>query len=96
MGLKPQNIIQAAEADLQRKRRNAEEAEFKDHAYEPYAFHRNHVRRTSSPRELLILALMDPWVAANTAKANTRMIYDNAPLLVEAIRLTDAAPQGCL
>lgn len=85
-GLKPQNIVQAAEADFIRVRRNAEEAKHKDHSYEPYAFHRKHVRQADTVRGLLLLALMDPAVAINTSKDNTRMIYQNAPLLVDALR----------
>lgn len=85
--LKPQNIIQAAAADLRRKARNAEQAKFQDHAYEPYAFHRTHVRRAISARELVLLALMDGPVADKTAKDNTRLIYGNARLLVDTMKL---------
>lgn len=60
MPLKPQNIVQAAEADLARQRRNAEQAKYRDHSYEEYAFHRNHVRRARTPQGLMLLALMDP------------------------------------
>jgi hypothetical protein len=89
MGLKPQNIVQAAEADMKRALRNAEQValskEFKVH-YEPYAFHRDHVRRAfNDPRALMLLALMDPMV--KTAKENTKLIYGDAALLLEAIRL---------
>lgn len=91
--LKPQNIVQAAEADMKRALRNAEQValskQFKV-SYEPYAFHRDHVRRAfNSPRELIILALMDPAAAERTAKENTKLIYGNAALLVEAIRCVD-------
>lgn len=87
-GLRPQNIVQAAEADLARQRRNAEQAKYRDHAYEEYAFYRKHVRRATSPHGLLVLALMDPAAAEKTAKHNTQMIYGNARLLVDAIRMT--------
>lgn len=86
--LKPQNIIQAAAADLVRKRRNAEQANYRDHAYEQYAFHRAHVRRATSACGLVLLALMDGPAANKTAKANTRMIYGNARLLVDAMKMT--------
>lgn len=89
MPLKPQNIVQAAQADFARARRNAEQAKYKDHSYEPYAFHRRHVRRARSPHDLMLLALMDPAAAMKTAKANTRMIYDNAGLLLQALRQCD-------
>lgn len=93
MALKPQNLVQAAKADLIRKRRNIGSAELnRSHLeyspYEQYAFHRKHVRHAGDARELLLLALMDPAVAAKTAKHNTRLIYGDARLLVEAIRLS--------
>lgn len=84
MPLKPQNIVQAAEADLRRATRNAEQAKYRDHSYEEYAFHRKHVRRARSAHDLMVLALMDP--AVKTIKSNTLMIYGNAGLLLSAIR----------
>lgn len=91
MPLKPQNIVQAAEADLARQRRNAEQAKHRDASYEPYAFHRKHVRRAMGVRDLMVLALMDPMVAEKTAKHNTRMIYGDARLLLDAIRIANTA-----
>jgi hypothetical protein len=88
MGLKPQNIMQAADADIARSLRNAHNAamskQFKV-TYEQYAFHRNHVRRADTARELIVLALMDPII--KTAKKNTRLIYGDGRLLVDAARL---------
>lgn len=84
--LKPQNIVQAAEADLGRSRHNAEEAKFNNPTYEPYAFHRIHARRAVSAHELILLALMDPMV--KTAKPNTKLIYGDAQLLLAALRIT--------
>ena len=86
MPLKPQNIIQAAEADLQRRQRNNAEAKTDRPQYEQYAFHREHVRRSATVLDLIRLALMNPTIADNTIKKNTRMIYGNAALLIEAIR----------
>lgn len=89
--LKPQNLVQAAEADMKRALRNAEHAfnakEFSGIGYEEHAFHRDHVRRADTASELLLLALMNPTV--KTAKPNTRLIYGNAQLLIEAIRAAD-------
>jgi hypothetical protein len=100
MGLKPQNIVQAAEADLKRQRRNLRRAELMPFglaedgvSYEPYAFHRKHVRRVHAVRELILLALMDSNTGAKTAKPNTRLIYGDARLLVDAIKLTPAEDQ---
>ena len=86
MGLKSQNIVQAAEADLNRKRHNRSEAELENPSYEHYAFHRKHVRRAEDAKTLITLALMDPIV--KTTKPNTLLIYGDARLLVEAIRVT--------
>lgn len=86
MPLKPINIVQAAEADIERAIRNAREAEFRDPQYEEYAFHRKHARKAETAHELILLALMDPMV--KTAKPNTKLIYGNAALLVAALRLT--------
>lgn len=84
--LKPQNIVQAAEADLKRAARNVERAFAEQAGYEPYAFHRKHVRRAGTANELLLLALMDPTIAEKTVKPNTRMIYRDARLLLDAIK----------
>lgn len=89
MPLKPQNIIQAAQADMARSGRNAERAENKDHEYEHYAFHRKHVRRAHTPAELIRLALMDPWIAQKSAKPNTRLIYGDGLLLVQALKVAE-------
>lgn len=91
--LKPVNIVQAAEADLKRKVRNAAQArqrfEYAGEPYEAYAFHRTHVRRADSAQALLVLALMNPQPAAKSAKKNTKIIYGNAELLVAAVRLSN-------
>lgn len=86
--LKPQNIVQAAEEDFKRKRRNGQEAEYADPHYENFAFHRKHVHAAKSARELLILALMNPQVVGKTNKANMRLIYGDAQLLLAAIRIS--------
>jgi hypothetical protein len=84
--LKPQNLIQAADADLRRIKRNSVEAEYVDPHYEHYAFYRKHVHAAKSARELMIFALMEPHVCARTNKANMKLIYGNARLLIEAIK----------
>jgi hypothetical protein len=90
-GLKPQNLIQAAEADFDRRTNNLNVN--RGH-YQQYAFHRDHVARAMSVRELLILALMSPPLKTkdgetflDTVKPNTRLIYGNAQLLLAAIRM---------
>lgn len=104
MPLKPQNIVQAAEADLVRRRRNMERAKEPEPwttraegSMEPYAFHRNHVRKATSALELIELALAHPDIVLGkhgegeelneepkSAKANTLMIYRDVELLTEA------------
>lgn len=97
MSLKPQNIIQAADADLRRLIRNkdANRGARQGGSFEHYAFHRAHVRRAKSTKRLLLLALMHPplkvyedgSVSLQTRKFNTRMIYGNAGLLVAALKM---------
>lgn len=96
MVLRPGSVLAAAEADLRRRARNAETASARvaspndaSEAYEPYAFHRNHVRRAIDARELLTLALMDPLPGLQSDKDNTRLIYGNARLIASAIQLTE-------
>lgn len=86
--LKPVNVLQAAQADFGRKRRNAEQAAYRDHSYEPYAFHRFHVRKAVDAGDLLVRALMDPQPGMASDKFNTRLIYGNGALLVAAIGLS--------
>jgi hypothetical protein len=92
MSLKPQNLIQAAQADFDRRTRNLSVQHGK---FEAYAFHRKHVAEAMSAKELLILALMNPPLRTNnegdiwldTTKPNTKLIYGNAQLLLAAIRM---------
>lgn len=84
--LKPQNIVQAAEADLRRRKHNTMEAQLDSPAYEPYAFHRAHVRRARDVKALLTLAIMCPAPGRTSDKHNTRMIYGDTALLVAALR----------
>ena len=81
-----QKRLQAAEADLQRRQRNNAEAKTYRPQYEQYAFHREHVRRSATVLDLIRLALMNPTLPTKRSKKNTRMIYGNAALLLEAIR----------
>lgn len=115
MSLRPQNLIQAALADLKRREHNeAVYAGLKHGEIEQFAFHRKHVERSESAGELLLLALMDYGVLRTkdllwtektakytsqigtvrkpagqlmTAKKNTKIIYSDGALLIEALRL---------
>lgn len=95
MKLRPANVIQAAQADMKRRMRNSEIGVARgDHhagdAYEPYAFHRDHVRRAIDPYDLLIRALMDPTRGLESDKTNTRLIYRDAALLLQAIKMCNS------
>jgi len=90
MSLKPQNLIQAAEADLRRRERNV--ARHKGLPLggfglktEQYAFHAPHVRRARDAKHLLEMALKRPGAASKSTKRNTRLIYGDAALLAHAI-----------
>lgn len=93
MSLKPQNIVQAAEADLKREARNIRRASLlavgqtDGTGYEEYAFHRKHVRKAVMPSSLIVMALMDPTPGLESHKDNTRLIYGDAQLLIAAIRI---------
>jgi hypothetical protein len=88
MSLKPQNLIQAAEADLKRRGRNKDR--YEGDPVEQFAFHREHVRRAKSASHLIVMALMNPAIARDSAKFNTRLIYGDTALLLQAARMVAA------
>lgn len=83
--LKPSSVVQAAQADMRRRERNAVEAQTDTPSYEQFAFHRDHVRKAVDPQDLLIRALMEPGRGLASAKYNTRLIYGDAGVLLAAI-----------
>lgn len=84
VSLKPQNVVQAAEADLRlRARKSADEAA----AVEPYAFHRDHVRLAKNARHLIALAAGAPALGVASGKYATRLIYESAALLRDALAI---------
>lgn len=56
-GLKPGSVVQAAEADLKRRVYNMQKP--RPNEYQHYAFHRKHVIKAETPRELIEMALKD-------------------------------------
>lgn len=64
MPLKPQNIVQAAEADLKRRALNVEIDNDRRNGYNgkfhQYAFHRDHVNQASDVRDLITRAIESP------------------------------------
>lgn len=77
-GLKPVNIIQAAEADLRLKQRK------KDGFREPgelYSFARKHVQRAKDAGQLVAFAYFDPDAASSTDKKSTYIVYSDRELL---------------
>jgi hypothetical protein len=88
MVLKPSSLVQAAQADMRRRARNAETAKtLGTQSYEPFAFHRTHVRKAVDAEDLLVRALMEPGLGRASGKYNTRLIYSNGELLLKAIHL---------
>jgi len=92
MSLLPQNVLQAAEADLMRRIRNKATAQRR--TFEPYAFQRDHVRRAKTIRQLLVTALMQPQLGLRSKKRNTKLLYGDGALLVRALRLLQAQYGG--
>lgn len=84
--LKPQNVLQAAEADLMRRYRNKRYVGTRAKAFEPYAFHRDQVRAAKTIKQLVRSALMCPDKGLKSKKKNTRMLYADGALLVAALR----------
>ncbi len=80
-GLKPRNIVQAAEEDFKRKVHNkiADRTDLQH-----YAFHRKHVKKAKSVAQLLTLALAESELGCASGKSNTRLIYRDLPTLQAA------------
>jgi hypothetical protein len=85
MSLLPQKVLQAAEADLMRRIRNKACAQ--RGTFELYAFHREHIRKAKTIRQLVVTALMQPELGMRSKKRNTRMLYGDGALLVKALRM---------
>lgn len=79
--LKPGSIVGAAAADLvlARKKREGDANRFA-----PYSFHRDHVRASDDPIDLIALAMKEPELGAGSGKRCTREIYSNVDLLAAA------------
>jgi hypothetical protein len=85
--LKPSTVVQAAEEDIRRHRRNKEAAEDGDLSFEQFAFHRKHVRKAVDALDLLVRAYVEPGVGLSSAKYNTWLLYSSEQLLQDAIDL---------
>lgn len=92
MELKPSMVVQAAEEDIRRHRRNKQEAEFGG-PFEHFAFHRKHVRKAVDALDLLVRAYVEPGVGQASAKYNTVLLYSDERLLMAAIDLARGASQ---
>lgn len=92
MSLLPQNVLQAAEADLMRRIRNKANAQ--RGTFEVYAFHREHVRRAKTIEQLLVAALMQPAAGLRSKKRNTKLLYGDSALLVAALRRLEVIHRG--
>ncbi|MEX2126964.1 MAG: hypothetical protein WD871_01805 [Xanthobacteraceae bacterium] len=81
-GLKPANVVQAAARDLDLRAKKLSAAA---PATEPYAFHRVHVRKAKTVRELVALALAERDRGLGSAKFHTRLIYEGIEVLRAAL-----------
>jgi hypothetical protein len=86
MSLKPRNIVQAAEADLARRKRNmlrhkGEPTPGHGDETEIYAFYAPHVRKAKNARQLIEMAWKQPFRGLQCEKKNTRLIYHAYPVV---------------
>jgi len=94
--LLPQNLVQAAEADLKLKALKAAEraqalaGEITWVDMRPYAFHRRHVARAKDASELLHIACNDIARGHGSGKLQTRVIYSDYALLQAAYRIASS------
>lgn len=82
--LPPSAIVATAASDLRLRERKSEDDSL---ATQPYAFHRAHVRKATTPAELIALALKEPGKAETSNKLNTKRIYGDAALLAAALEV---------
>jgi hypothetical protein len=87
--LKPINVLQAAEADLNLRARkdDADDETPRELQRAWYSFHRYHVRKANSPAELLSLAQRERQVGMASGKPNTRLLYGDETLLQAALEI---------
>jgi predicted metallo-beta-lactamase superfamily hydrolase len=81
--LKPSSLWAAAEADLERKKHNAE-ADIA--TVKHYAFHRDHVKKAVTPNDIIRAALKEPGKGLYSSKYATRIIYSDPEILRAALR----------
>jgi hypothetical protein len=93
VSLKPRNLIQAADADLARRKRNMRRYELAAQGVdcgdrvELYAFYAPHVRKAKTAHDLIALALNRNAGALKCTKKNTRLIYGDLALLRDALTI---------
>lgn len=83
-GLTPGSIVSAAEVDMQRERRNQRRGFGNGNEF--YSFHRKHVHRATTVRQLIKLAIDEPEIGRASGKKSTRIIYRDETLLWKALR----------
>jgi ribosomal protein L22 len=91
VSLKPQNLIQAAEADLKRLKMNTTDYRFYFGQCHQYAFHRQHVRGATTVAGILKRAAKaaEKRKPIKTHKRYTITIYANPGLIREALMLLE-------
>jgi hypothetical protein len=84
--LKPDSIVAAARADLNKAVRKREG---RLDRFEPYAFHRVHVRAADYADELITLAIKGRELGLASGKAMTRLLYGDEELLYAALAVVE-------
>lgn len=85
--ISPMAMVQAAEADLKRRRDNSVEAKMGGSNYALFAFHRKHVHGSVSAHQIIRRALAERELGIVSGKRNTRIIYRDEPGLQLALEM---------
>lgn len=80
--LKPASVVEAAAADL---RRRWQKQDGRSAQFEPYAFHRAHVRVAANIADLIGRAIAGRSLGGGSGKRVTRLLYGDAALLQAAL-----------
>lgn len=83
--LSPSSIIATAAADIARRQINRHEHANGRGSLHRYAFHREHVRQATSPRDLIRRAATDPLRGQVSKKRSTLLLYTDTHALAAAL-----------
>lgn len=82
-------VIGAAQDDLKKVARNKGQGAA---TFERYSFVRRHVKASRSVDEVIAKAVADLEAGLNSRKISTRMLYRNADVLRDALKLLSGTP----